>query len=179
MKNKGAFVKVFFSLTSLNDEIHRTFEAYTCTPEDRLDAMGKLSEAGISTDALLMPVLPFISDTEEELDPLFSAVKEKGGGHIIPEPLRLTANGPQREMFMDVLKGYSPSLVKEYEKLYPPRSKGWKFGAGPGITPRTGEVARRLEELSKKYDLPPMFERPVVSRGRPKQAPQRTLGDFF
>ncbi len=179
LKDKGVFVKVFFSLTSLSESIHRNFEPYTCSPRDRIRAMGKLSGAGISTDAILMPVLPYISDTEEELDSLFSTLKEKGCGHIIPEPLRLTSSGPQRDTFLEALEGFTPSLVKRYERLYPARSDGWKFGTGPRNMDYIGTLIKRIEVLSRKYGIPTIFDRPLLGRFDVKSPSQRNLGDFF
>ncbi len=178
-KAKGTFVKVFFSLTSLSEEIHRTFEPYTCPPRDRIRAMGKLSDAGIPTDAILMPILPYISDTEEELDRLFSTVKGKGCGHMIPGPLRLTSSGPQRDAFLEVIKEYSPSLLGRYEKLYPARGHGWKFGTGPQSVDYMNDLNKRIGILSRRYNIPTMFERPALGRFDVKTSSQSDLGDFF
>ncbi len=177
-KARGTYVKVFFSLTSLSEELHRTFEPYTCPPLDRIRAMGKLSDAGIPTDVTLMPVLPFISDTEEELDHLFSAVKENGCGHIIPGPLRLTSSGPQRDAFLEVIKEYSPSLLERYERLYPARKDGWKFGTGPQSVDYINDLNKRIGTLSGRYQIPTMFKRPALERFDVKPPAQRSLGDF-
>ncbi len=56
------FLHVAFSITDLDPSHHKKFESYTCAPRNRLRAMQKISEAGISTGLFLMPVLPYISD---------------------------------------------------------------------------------------------------------------------
>lgn len=41
--------------------------------------MNKLKEEGFTTGAGLMPILPFISDSEDQLDIIIKSVKEYGG----------------------------------------------------------------------------------------------------
>ena len=160
LNDLGVFVNVSFSLTNLNEEHSRIFEPYTCTPGNRMSAMKTISDNGILTGILLMPVLPFISDTEDDLDRLFSNAAENGCHYIVYEPLRVTSNGPQRDMCFNVLKRHFPDLVERYERLYPNNIYGPKFGAGPIDTGYLDRLSERIERLSKKYNIATCFPKP-------------------
>ena len=157
LNNSGVFVNVSFSLTSLNQDHARIFEPYTCSPLNRLEAMKKISYAGIHTGIILMPVLPYISDTEEELDLLFSESAEKGCEYVIPEPLRVTSSGKQRDMCFGVIRKHFPALVKRYEELYPARQFGPKFGSGPRDNVYRSGLLKRIDETSRRYGIPTVF----------------------
>ena len=118
-----------------------------------------ISNAGVQTGIILMPVLPFISDTDEELDLLFSRSAENGCGYVIPEPLRVTSSGNQRETCFGVLREHFPGLVKRYEELYPARQFGPKFGSGPRDNAYLSGLLKRIDEVSRRYSLPTVFPR--------------------
>jgi DNA repair photolyase len=59
-------VRVFVSVTSLQDEISRTLEPRASAPARRLSAIKRLSAAGIPVGVLVAPVIPAITDMELE-----------------------------------------------------------------------------------------------------------------
>jgi len=167
LNDSGVFVAVSFSMTSLNQDHARIFEPYTCPPLDRLKAMKKISDAGIQTGIILMPVLPFISDSNEELNLLFSRSTENGCEYVIPEPLRVTSSGKQRDMCFGVLREHFPALVKRYEELYPARQFGPKFGSGPKDNAYLSALLKRIDEVSRRYDITTIF--PRIPEPRPEK----------
>jgi len=182
LNDSGVFVNVSFSLTSLNQDHARIFEPYTCSPLDRLEAMKKISDAGVQTGIILMPVLPFISDADEELDLLLSRAAENGCEYVVPEPLRITCSGKQRDMCFDVLRRHFPALVKRYEELYPARRFGPKFGSGPRGSAYLSCLLKRIDEVSRRYGLPTVFPRipePRPEMREPISRRQCTLDRFM
>jgi DNA repair photolyase len=55
---------VFISLTTLNPEIRRLMEPRTSPPPARLEAIRRLSDAGVSVGVLLAPMIPGFTDPE-------------------------------------------------------------------------------------------------------------------
>ena len=176
------FVSVSFSLTSLDKEHARIFEPYTCTPENRLKAMRAVSDAGISTGIILMPVIPHISDTDECLDTLFSKASECGCQYIVPEPLRIRSTGNQREMCFNTLRQHFPHLIGRYKKLYPASPSGPKFGSGPQDPNYLQSLSKRIHSFAKNYGIPvefPRFTKREPGRARAMAGRQRTLDSFM
>src|SRR5688572_20994426 len=59
-------VKVFVSVTTLDDELKRRMEPRAASPKARLAAISKLAAAGIPTGMMFAPVVPAINDHELE-----------------------------------------------------------------------------------------------------------------
>ncbi len=169
LNDLGSFVNVSFSLTDLNREHTKIFEPYTCSPTNRLKALKRISDAGIQTGIILMPILPFISDEDEELEILFSKAVENGAQYIVPESLRLKGEGGQRKMWFDVLRKHYPSLVARYEKLYPATGFGLKFGSFPNDIGYSGGLSKKIMKLSKDYGVSTDF--PNVPQAKVEKSP--------
>lgn len=148
---------VAFSLTSLEEEHTRVFEQYTTLPEDRIKAMQKLSGRGILTGIILMPILPFISDTNEALERVFSEAASVGCSYVIPEPLRVTGVGPQRNIVFQVIKKYYPEFLPKYERLYPRNPYGPEFGTRPRSRTYLYDLFQRIRVKGRKYKMPTKF----------------------
>ena len=69
-------VKVYVSLTSLDDAIKRTLEPRAASPGARLRVLRTLTDAGVPAGAMLAPVIPAITD--HEIERMLEAVAETG-----------------------------------------------------------------------------------------------------
>jgi len=69
-------VKVFVSLTSLDQSIKRTLEPRTASPGARLRVMRELTAAGVPVGAMLAPVIPALTD--HEIERMLEAVAATG-----------------------------------------------------------------------------------------------------
>ncbi len=69
-------VRVFVSLTSLDDELKRTLEPRTASPGARLKVIRELNAAGVPVGALLSPMIPAIND--HEMESLLQAAHDAG-----------------------------------------------------------------------------------------------------
>jgi DNA repair photolyase len=97
-------VKVFVSVTTLDDELKRRMEPRAAAPRARLAAISKLAAAGIPTGVMFAPVVPAINDHELEavLDAA-AAAGAKTAGYVL---LRLP--GEVRELFYEWLETHYP-----------------------------------------------------------------------
>ena len=64
----------------------------------------------------MAPILPFLSDSPEQLRATVEAIAEAGATHISPIVLHLRTGA--REWFMRWLAEHHPELVPRYEALY-------------------------------------------------------------
>jgi DNA repair photolyase len=65
-------------ITTLDDRLRQTFEPYTASPLERLKCIESLRSIGVATTARLDPLIPDVSDTEDNLRPLFESLQEMG-----------------------------------------------------------------------------------------------------
>ena len=95
---------VSLSITTLRPDLQRVMEPRTATPARRLDAVRRLSEAGVPVRVMVAPVIPGLTD--EELPAILEAAAEAGAvgaGYIV---LRLPHG--VKELFSDWLEAHMP-----------------------------------------------------------------------
>lgn len=61
-------------------------------PKERLEMMQKCKEEGFLTGICFIPVLPFLSDSEEELDEMIRTAKDYGADFCLVRALTLFGN---------------------------------------------------------------------------------------
>jgi DNA repair photolyase len=59
-------VQVFISVTTLDASLARKMEPRAASPQRRLQAIGRLNEAGVPCGLFVAPVIPFLTDSELE-----------------------------------------------------------------------------------------------------------------
>ena len=106
-KNRGA--KVGFTITSLDDKVRRVFESSASPVENRFKALKSLKENGITTFAMIAPILPDLTDV--------AAVKKrlKGLVNFIWEDTLNIKYGNWPDIEKTVLKFY-PKLLPKFKK---------------------------------------------------------------
>ena len=78
---------VYLSVTSLEKKLQRVLEPRASTPERRLEAIHRLSEAGVPTGVMVAPVIPGLTD--HELPAILEAAAKAGARSAGFTPLRL------------------------------------------------------------------------------------------
>jgi DNA repair photolyase len=109
-------VHVHISLITLHRELARRLEPRAPTPEARLRAIARLSEAGIDVGVNVMPVLPGITDNPSDLEALVHRVAEAGASHLGACALRLRAEAKQR--YLPMIEQEFPHLTERYRTSY-------------------------------------------------------------
>ena len=105
------------TVTTADDALARAIEPHAPPPSARLDALARLSDAGLPTCILLMPVLPWLTDTEENIRTLVRRAGEAGVPYIYPA-LGLTLRDRQRAYFYQQLDRSFPGLKQKYIARY-------------------------------------------------------------
>lgn len=113
-------VSVNFSIGTLDPEVWRQTEPGTPHPRRRVEAVAKLTEAGIPSSVLIAPILPGLSDHPEQVAKVERACLEAGAESV--STIRLHLRPGVKEHFMGWLADNQPGLVDKYESLYRNRS---------------------------------------------------------
>lgn len=95
-------VLVKMTITTADDALASRIEPHAPPPSERLNALRKLSDAGIFTGVLLMPVLPFILDSDENVLTVVRRAKECGARFVYPI-FGVTLRANQRDHFFHCL----------------------------------------------------------------------------
>jgi DNA repair photolyase len=95
---------VNISITSLDEKLQRVMEPRASTPARRLEAVRRLSEAGIPVRVLVAPVVPGLTD--HEMSAILVAAAEAGASAASYIPLRLPHG--LKGLFEDWLETHFP-----------------------------------------------------------------------
>jgi DNA repair photolyase len=109
--------RVSFTMTTTDDDLARKLEPGAPSPSRRLAAMQELSRNGIETGVVMMPILPFIEDSPENISQIVQASAKHGAGYIIPA-FGMTAREGQREHYYLKLDEHFPGLEEKYETIF-------------------------------------------------------------
>lgn len=107
------------TITTTDDTLAAKVEPHAPAPSRRLAALEKLSKAGLFAGVLLMPVLPFLEDSDENVLSVVEGAAKAGARFIYPA-LGVTMRQGQREYFLDGLERAFPGrgLKERYLRQY-------------------------------------------------------------
>ncbi len=116
--NRGVIIS--FSFSTLSDSIGKTFEPGATPPSKRLQSVQNALQNGFLTGISLMPLLPFISDTTEQLDLTFSTFKGLKVDYVLPATLTLFGSGKadSKTLVLNAVRKHHPELISKYEKFF-------------------------------------------------------------
>ena len=109
-------VSVAVSLALVDPDLQQRVEPGTPTPKARLDLIRAITDAGLECSVLAMPILPWLTDSEDQLDALFRALADAGAADVTAGPLHLRPGA--REWYLAWLEREYPALVPGYRRLY-------------------------------------------------------------
>lgn len=116
VNQKNGFT-LMISLITLDDHIRQVFEPNASPVQERLDTLSEFRKEGIPVGVLAMPILPFISDTKEQVTDLISELENIGVDFVMPGSLTLRP-GVQKETYLKIIKEHYPQKYHDYVSLY-------------------------------------------------------------
>ncbi|MFK0001490.1 Rv2578c family radical SAM protein [Paenarthrobacter sp. NPDC090522] len=109
-------VDLGISLAMTNQDLAELMEPGTPSPKARLKLIARLRDAGLGCGVMAMPILPWLTDSDEALDSLFSELAAAGTTGVTAGALYLKPG--TREWYMEWLAHNHPELVGRYRRLY-------------------------------------------------------------
>jgi DNA repair photolyase len=150
MAEKG-LAKVALSVTTLDAHLARTMEPRASTPSLRLQAIRKLTDAGIPASVMMGPVIPGINDHEIEriLDAAYAQGAREAGYVLLRLPLEVAP------LFKDWLLRNYPDRYRHVMSLVRSMRDGKDYDAEwskrmRGTGPYAWQIGRRFEIAARK-----------------------------
>jgi DNA repair photolyase len=109
-------VSMGVSIALTDETIHADLEPGTPTPRARLELVRAIVEAGLPCQVLVAPILPMITDSDEQLDHTLGEIAAAGATGATVFALHLRPGA--REWFLRYLHRHYPQLVETYAELY-------------------------------------------------------------
>lgn len=116
--NRKSKAVVQMTLTTYNEDLCRIIEPNVSTTKERFEALKIFRDCGIPTVVWLDPFLPFINDTDENINGLIDYCIEAKVKGIICFEIGLTLRNGNREYFYRQLDRHFPNLKEKYIRTY-------------------------------------------------------------
>ena len=106
------------TLTCMDDGLSRLIEPNVCPTSRRVAVLREFQKAGVPTVVWLCPILPFLTDTGENIRSIVEACRDTGVKGIIWFGPGVTLREGDREYFYANLDRKFPGLKEEYIRRY-------------------------------------------------------------
>lgn len=116
--HKKAKCVVQMTLTTYDEKLCKILEPNVSTTKERAEVLRIFHENGIPTIVWLDPILPFLNDTEENLEGILDYCIEAGVHGIICFGMGLTLREGNREFFYAALDRHFPGMKQKYQRKY-------------------------------------------------------------
>ncbi|HEX2912738.1 MAG TPA: radical SAM protein [Chloroflexia bacterium] len=154
-RRTGGRVAVNMSLTTIDAQKARLIDPGAPSPQKRLEAIARLSAAGIKTRLFIMPVLPGITDDPEELEKLVKAGAEAGAHRVSADTIRI-ARGLE-DYYFSFIEANFPELFPRYMRLF-------ERGRRTMVSEAYKEALRKkMAELRARYKVEDNGDRRSIS----------------
>ena len=109
---------VQMTLTTHEDALCRLLEPNVSVTSERLAALKQFRDAGIPTVVWLCPILPFINDTQENIEGILQGCIDAGVKGVLCFNMGLTLREGNREYFYSQLDRHFPGMKGRYIRAY-------------------------------------------------------------
>ncbi len=135
-------VNIASTITSMDDDIQKKIEPNASSSMARFNMLEEFSKTNASTGLHFMPIIPYITDSKENIDALYSEAKKSKVSYVLSTTLNL--RGKTRTVFFDFIKSEMPNLYAPLQKLYRigEVDKTYKY-----------ELYKMVESLKNKYGI--------------------------
>jgi len=143
--NKKANCIVQTTFTTFDEDLCKKLEPNVCGTKRRYEMLKVMQDNGIQTIVWLCPFLPFINDTEENLQGLLNYCVEAGVYGVIIWGIGMTLREGSREYFYHKLDEHFPGLKEVYQKKY-----GYKYEIS---SDNNNKLMKLLRETCGKHNI--------------------------
>lgn len=158
-------VNIAVTVTTVDKSLSSLLEPLASSPEKRFSVLQAFKNTAVITGIHMMPILPFLTDSPQNLEQIMSLAAECEVDYALPGILYL--RGETRKHFFDFLELNFPELTDSYHKLY---------AKGEADRAYKAELYGILSSLMEKYHLSGDYMKPM--QAQLSRSKQLKLTDF-
>ncbi len=133
------------TLTIADDKLSRIIEPNVCPTSRRYEVLKEFQKRGIPTVVWLTPLLPFLTDSDENFNSLMEYCLDAGVKGIVCFSAGMTLREGNREYYYQALDRHFPGLSRQYMMRY---------GAAYDVeSSNSKRLMRRFHETCEKYGI--------------------------
>jgi DNA repair photolyase len=154
------YASVSFTITTANDALSKKLEPGAPPSSARFKAIRALADAGIQTGVTMMPILPFIEDTVENVKSLVEMAHQAGATYILPW-FGMSLRAGSRDYYYDKLDQLFPGVKRKYMHQY-----GGRYECNSPSWRKLDEVFQKLVYQYGIVTQMPVFTPEKVTKAR-------------
>ncbi len=140
---EAAGLMAALTVTTMDDAVASLIEPGSSRPAARIATVAELKKQGLTCGVHLMPVIPYLTSSEDSLEAVFSAAKDAGADYVLTSGLNL--KGPTRRGFFDAIRQSFPSDHGRIQSLFYDKQS---------YTEYKRELHQAVNRLRDKYAMP-------------------------
>ncbi len=149
------------TITAYDDALSQKIEPGVCVSSERFKALKALSAQGFFTGVVLSPILPFLTDTDENIKAIIHAAYENGASFVYTIG-GVTLRENQRDYYYEQLDRLFPGLMNKYQNSYGNRYL---------CMSKNRELIKVFQAECEKYGL--LYRMRDIIRAYKKEQPQQ------
>lgn len=146
------YVNIASTIITMDEKKRKKLEPNASSSIERFEVLDAFSKTKASVGLHVMPIIPYLTDSTENLDSIFSKGKESNVTYVLPGTLYLRNN---KKEFMEFIKNEFPEEYGRINSLYIKGSAGKEYKDGLYLI---------VNELIKKYGLSKSYSKPIKDR---------------
>lgn len=148
--SRVTYVNIAATVTAMDEATREKLEPGSSMSAERFEVLSAFRKTNASTGLHVMPIIPCITDTEQNLDRMFEAANDCAVHYVLTGTLYL--RGRTRAHFLDFVKQEFPGESEKILALYKTGSAGEEYKT---------RLYATVNRLRKKYGLSGSYLKPM------------------
>jgi DNA repair photolyase len=156
------YVNVAATVTAMDKRIQRLLEPRTVGSARRFAMLKEFDKTNASTALHFMPITPYITDSEENIDQLFAYAQDSHVDYVLTGSLYL--RGPTKPAFLRFVQEEFAPLYRQMVQLYT---------SGAANKAYKDELYQRVTRLRNKYALSNNYKKIMIEKMHKEQTAEQ------
>jgi len=162
------YINIATTITTMDEKIRQIIEPASASSESRIAVLKEFRKTNASIGVHMMPIIPLLTDSEKNIDRLFSAAAECSADYLLPGVLYL--RGKTRQAFFNFIANEFPELSDQYKLLYK---------TGGAVKDYKEKLYRVVNRLRDKYSLSKSYMKPMREKLRQQEQIQISIQEVI
>lgn len=165
--SKHSPVLILITITTTNDRLANTIEPNVSSSSERFKIIKEFSDNGINAGILFMPILPFVTDTFENVNRMVLLGERVGAKFIYPS-FGMSLRDRQRVYYYQKIENIFPGIKEKYISKYD--NNYWC------MSPKQYELEKEFKYYCDKHDI--LYDMDEIIRLYKKDFQKRQMSIF-
>ncbi|NDV66595.1 radical SAM protein [Bacteroides sp. 224] len=147
------YINVAATITTVNESVREKLEPGGVSSARRFAMLKEFRKTNASIGVHVMPIIPYLTDSRENMEALCSNAKDCGADYFLPGTLYLRGN--TKGNFLKFINEQYPDLYESLAELYKKGGAGKEYKSG---------LYEMVNELRNRYGLSSSYTKPIKEK---------------